>query len=138
MTVEPFPITFSPAQLAVDLLAKIANDPTSPYQALALNALEAWRNSLATPEQIALVATSDELEIDDAGACVSEGNDGFFIQTWTWVECDMSEEPTCSECGEAMFITEEGIAHHRGDGSPNTIDHDADADHVAISEGKPT
>ncbi len=94
---SPFEITFAPAQMAVDLLAKIANEPDNPHYTAAWVALEAWRSSLATPEQIAMVETNDELEIDDAGACVSEGEDGFFIQTWTWVECQMTED--CEACG---------------------------------------
>ncbi len=100
MTHLPFPITFGPAELAVNLLAQVANDDASPHQKQAQVALASWRQSLATPAQVALVDTDDELEIDDAGACVSEGSDGFFIQTWTWIECDMSsEDQDCDECG---------------------------------------
>lgn len=37
----------------------------------------------------------------------------------------------CSECGEPMFITDNGIAHH---GSVGEVDHDLDADHVAVDD----
>lgn len=37
----------------------------------------------------------------------------------------------CRECGEPMFITSAGIAHH---GQPNAIDHDADDGHVALTD----
>lgn len=83
--VEPFPMTFVPGAAAVNLLAEIANDVSSPHRQKAVEVLEHWRCSLATPEQIAMVDVSDDLEIDSAGACVSESDDGFFIQTWTWV-----------------------------------------------------
>jgi hypothetical protein len=89
--IEPFKLTFAPAQAAVNVLAKIANDPANPLYAEAWNAFESWRASLATPEQIAMVDTGDELEVDSAGACISAGDDGFFIQTWTWIECSTDD-----------------------------------------------
>lgn len=83
-----FEITFAPAQRAVDLLVAIANDAdvSTVHREAASLALATWRGALAEPWQIAMVDTNDELEVDDAGACVSEGDGGFFIQTWTWVE----------------------------------------------------
>lgn len=38
-------------------------------------------------------------------------------------------ELVCTECGEPCFLTTGHIAHH---GEPDEIDHDADADHVAL------
>ncbi len=38
----------------------------------------------------------------------------------------------CAQCGEAAFVTDNGIAHHvEGE---DAIDHDADADHVPYAE----
>ena len=91
MSNEPFEISFGPAKLAVNLLAAVARDAASPHQQRAQEALDRWRVTLATPEHIGMVNTTDEHEIDDHGACVSESDDGFFIQTWTWVECDMNK-----------------------------------------------
>ena len=84
--------TFAPARAAIDLLTVITHDDKSPRKALAQGILEQWKSCLATDEQIAMVDTSDELEIDDYGCCVSEGDDGFFVQTWTWVE--LPHQPT--------------------------------------------
>lgn len=83
---SPFDLTFGPAHEAVQLLADVANGAnpgTHAYRACAV--VEAWHRSLATPAQTAAVETSDELEVDDEGACVSLGDSGFFIQTWTWI-----------------------------------------------------
>jgi hypothetical protein len=38
---------------------------------------------------------------------------------------------SCAECEADMQISAEGTAYHWGNG-PDNIDHDADADHVAI------
>ena len=37
----------------------------------------------------------------------------------------------CVLCGESMFIDETGVAFH---GTPDEVDHDLDAAHVALSE----
>lgn len=37
----------------------------------------------------------------------------------------------CGQCGAEAWISQSGTAHHRG-GGPDDIDHDADADHVAV------
>lgn len=42
----------------------------------------------------------------------------------------------CRECGEPMFIEENGVSHHEG-GSLDGIDYDRDADHVAVAEVEP-
>ncbi len=43
--------------------------------------------------------------------------------------------PYCRECGEPCFIERPAMtAHHFDADSPDRIDHDADADHVAIPE----
>lgn len=84
--VEPFPVSFEPACNAVNLLAAVANDRHSPHAETARVVLEAWRAVLATPEQLAEVATNDDLGVDDEGACVSESAQGFWVQTWAWVE----------------------------------------------------
>jgi hypothetical protein len=97
MPIEPFDITFAPAADAVNLLAQIANDAASPYAEQAAAIIEKWRASLAKPWQIAMVETSEELEIDDAGAAVSEGEDGFFVQTWSWVECAKQDQDEIDE-----------------------------------------
>ena len=95
---KPISITFAPAQAAINLLTAIANDPESKHQHPAMLAVEQWRSALATPAQIAMVDTDDELEIDSEGACVSMGDDpGFFIQTWTWVECPNGDSDTAWE-----------------------------------------
>ena len=84
--VQPFPLSFEPAAEAVRVLAEVANGAAGQLiQERAAAALTVWRNSLATPAQIEAVYTDDELEVDDEGACVSAGDDGFFVQTWSWV-----------------------------------------------------
>lgn len=42
------------------------------------------------------------------------------------------EQTTCSECGEPCFETGAGTTHHYGHTSPDSLDHDADGDHVAL------
>ena len=85
----PFDLTFGPAHEAVQLLADVANDTCPDTHASRARAVvEAWHRSLATPAQAAAVGTNDELEVDDEGACVSLGDNGFFIQTWTWIDYD--------------------------------------------------
>lgn len=84
MSTPRFPLTFAPAAAAVALLSRIAAGETiTPAEAGSV--LDDWQGALASPEQIAAVNTSDDLEVDDEGACVSESDDGYFIQTWTWV-----------------------------------------------------
>ncbi len=39
----------------------------------------------------------------------------------------------CHECGKPMFIEENGVSHHAGDGADG-IDHGCDLDHVAVAE----
>lgn len=39
---------------------------------------------------------------------------------------------TCRECGESMFLADGNVSHHWSGETPDNIDHDADADHVAI------
>lgn len=46
------------------------------------------------------------------------------------------DKDACTECGEPMFVTDDGIAHHRDDDTPDGIDHDADEDHVALRESE--
>lgn len=60
---------------------------------------------------------------------------------WEWVACKLHEDSVtqtgelgCAICGEAMFITDTGVAHHYLDDAPDNIDHDADADHVALAD----
>ncbi len=43
----------------------------------------------------------------------------------------IAEDFDCYTCGAASFTAEEGTTHHKGDG-PTGIDHDKDADHVAL------
>lgn len=88
-----FPVTFAPAAQAVRLLAEIAKDASQPYAFHAGVVLNNWRGALATPAQIAMVETGDELEIDSNGACVSEADEGFWIQTWSWVAPPETDEP---------------------------------------------
>lgn len=48
---------------------------------------------------------------------------------------DAYDGPVCRECGEPCFVDHEsGTSHHADDDSPDGIDHDADARHVAIPE----
>lgn len=42
----------------------------------------------------------------------------------------------CRECGEPMFIEEDGVSHHEGRGLDG-IDYDRDADHIAVTEVEP-
>ena len=42
----------------------------------------------------------------------------------------------CRECGQAMFIRDDGVSHHAGDGA-DRIDHGRDLDHVAVAEREP-
>lgn len=44
---------------------------------------------------------------------------------------DLEDDKDCAECGEPFFVTEEGVAHHLSESSPDGIDHTADGDHVA-------
>ena len=76
--------SFIPAWHAVRLLATIgASD--SPWADDALTILRGWRRSLATPEQMAMVETDDDLEIG-GGACISPAQgEGYWITTWTWI-----------------------------------------------------
>jgi hypothetical protein len=90
MTIECPACTFEPVAELLKVVTKVANgnvDILTQYEASL--SIENWKNSLATPAQIAKVRTNDDLEIDDDGACVSIGfsddGKGFFIQTWTWV-----------------------------------------------------
>ncbi len=85
--IECPPCSYTPVSEMLELLTKIANGE-EVSKADALDAVQSWQAGLATPEQIALVPTSDELEVDDHGAGISEPGDGsgFFIQTWTWVD----------------------------------------------------
>jgi hypothetical protein len=39
----------------------------------------------------------------------------------------------CVECGQEMWLDNNEVSYHSGDG-PDGIDHDADADHVAVSD----
>ena len=43
------------------------------------------------------------------------------------------ENLVCRECGEDMWIDEDEVSHHWGNG-PDNIDHDLDEDHVAIAD----
>lgn len=43
------------------------------------------------------------------------------------------DELRCTECDEPMFVTGEGVSHHVDLMSPDGIDHDLDAEHVAIA-----
>lgn len=48
------------------------------------------------------------------------------------------EELSCAECGQPMFITDDGVSHHfGGPAGLDDIDHDTDADHVAIADTTP-
>jgi hypothetical protein len=86
--IEAFPVTFQPANNAVHLLALVANDAEVRLE-LRLAAelvLTRWREALATPEQREATPIEDGFELDTHGACVSQGDGGFWIQTWTWIE----------------------------------------------------
>jgi hypothetical protein len=62
------------------------------------------------------------MERSDTGDCFQ----------WPADDDDDDDLLLCSECGGDMIITDEGVAHHvDGDGS---VDHDKDADHVAIDD----
>ena len=54
------------------------------------------------------------------------------IADWEWEQDENEDE--CTECGEPMFVTDEGIAHHRDEDAPDGIDHDADEDHVPLRD----
>jgi hypothetical protein len=45
--------------------------------------------------------------------------------------CDPSY---CRECGELMWLEDNGVSHHWSDDTIDNIDHDTDGDHVAIAE----
>lgn len=51
-------------------------------------------------------------------------------------ECK-EDEVVCRECGEPCFLAVEGTSHHYSADTPDNIDHDADAKHVAIPETPP-
>ena len=44
------------------------------------------------------------------------------------------DEQVCRECGEPCFVTDTGVAHHSSDETPDGIDYDADAHHVAVPD----
>jgi len=49
-------------------------------------------------------------------------------------EVSAGDDPTpCRECGEPMFIEDNGVSHHAGHGADG-IDHSRDLDHVAVTE----
>ena len=77
--------SFKPYQRAVNLLAEVA-DSTSRYATEARETLAEWRNSLATPAQMAALGTDNKLEVG-GGAVVSQAPEegGFWISTWSWV-----------------------------------------------------
>ena len=43
---------------------------------------------------------------------------------------------TCRECGRPMFIEDNGVSYHEGDG-PDGINHTLDRDHVAVADQEP-
>lgn len=45
-----------------------------------------------------------------------------------------AEPPTCTECGSEYFVTDSGVTHHYSTEGMDNIDHDADADHVALPD----
>lgn len=92
MADAPFILSFYPANDAVKLLADIAADSSSPHKDRAADVLLHWQSSLATPEQIARVQTNDDLEVDDHGAAVSEGDGGYWVQAWVWVPTDGEDD----------------------------------------------
>jgi hypothetical protein len=78
---------------------------------------------LADAEDEAARLALDEYEDDQLDGC------------WV-VELIEKADPdalTCLDCGEPMFIGEDGEPNHVGDGLDG-IDHEADAHHVAISD----
>ena len=44
------------------------------------------------------------------------------------------EDALCLECGEHMFVTDDGVSHHFSSTGLENIDHEADANHVARAE----
>ena len=46
----------------------------------------------------------------------------------------VTPELFCTECAEPCFVDDDGVSFHSSEDSPDGIDHDADADHVAIPE----
>ena len=77
--------------MALATLVKVAIDDTSPHQQAAINAYHVWRDGLATNEQVSMVDVRDDLDVNQ-GAFVSEGDGGFWVQTWTWIPFFSSEE----------------------------------------------
>lgn len=49
---------------------------------------------------------------------------------------DTTTATFCRECAAPMFIQSDGVSHHVGDAADG-IDHDADADHVAVADPEP-
>lgn len=85
----------------------------------------------SSPEEAGRFALSDLRDEDlgpwEAEASCSRGKVRIMVESG----CDEANE--CTECGGSMFLTETGIAHH-GE-SLDSIDHDLDADHVALAPG---
>lgn len=46
----------------------------------------------------------------------------------------VEDELLCSECGQPCVVDDNGVAYHSCDDSPDGIDYDVDADHVAVPE----
>jgi hypothetical protein len=76
--------SFLPAQHAVQLLATIAAS-NSPFADDARIVLRRWRQSLATPAQMAMVETSFDLEVGGGAGISPVPGEGYWITTWTWI-----------------------------------------------------
>ena len=84
------------------------------------------------------ITTNEEVRTAEGMAVVLErvlelirgGYTSGFEPSW---QLTGDEEPLqrCVECGGPMFVEDSGVSHH---GEPDSIDHDADADHVAVAD----
>lgn len=64
------------------------------------------------------------------------GMQGFVKAGFVVVDPPVDTETACEECGEAAFVDNDGVSHHAGD-TFDGVDHDADADHVALVAEEP-
>lgn len=81
-----------------------------------------------SPEEAGRYALSDlrdgELGPWEADVSCSRGKQRVMV------EGADAEPKQCTQCGDSMFVTADGVTHHGND--EDTIDHDRDADHVAL------
>lgn len=78
-------------------------------------------HTIAAQTLIDLVVNATLTLLDDPGLSL----DDIIAENW------QIDDQSCSECGDPVFVEDNGVSHH---GQAGHIDYDADGDHVAIPE----